>query len=124
MDGEFQDVASWNNIDESGSVTVPDGKHMLAISCFNFVQLGGIMWSTNTSQVSDTTSMCSSVYQPGWNKKIFKMDENWAKAESYGKNGNLIMGYSNGISDDAGWIWTGPQFEQRASCYCRKMIKG
>ena len=126
VDGEFQDVPNWKNKYESGAgnVTVPNGRHLLAINCYKFDRLGGILWSTNTSQVSDTDTMCSSVYKTGWNKNKFEMDENWAKAESYGKNGNLIMSHIDGISDDAEWIWTGPQFEDKSSCYCRRMIRG
>ena len=100
-----------------------DGGHLLAMSCSSNAGLGGILWSTSTGEISDSTTMCSSVYQPGWNLNKFNMNKKWVNAETYGKDvGNVIWGLRNNMHDNAEWIWTGPQNE-KTNIYCRKIIK-
>ena len=128
VDGELQ---SWGNLAEPDTITLPKGRHLLAISCTNIYVKAGILWSTTTGQESDKTSRCTTDHQIGWSEKKFTRGRTWGAAETFGINGNSPIYSLNitEISPSAHWLWMGPNFRSNdnnhpfTTVYCRKFIK-
>ena len=126
VDGKYQNVSNWDDDEKVGTIDIPNGKHVLAMMCVNQGNLGGILWSRNNPpyMISNSTTSCSTVFQPRWNLKKFEPDQNWGPAQSYGRSDQSPLGRRDGIIYFAEWIWMGPQNGmEKATIYCRKEFK-
>ena len=90
---------------------------MLAVKAVDGGSDFGILASTSTGVVSDTTWKCSSSYQTDWHLASFD-DSAWSPAVIRRTNGDGPWGRFNAINAQAKWIWA--HGVAGGTIYCRK----
>ena len=80
----------------------------------------GILASTSTGVVTDTTWKCTTALEPDWSTCAFD-DSNWPDAVSRGANGVGPWGQFDDIDATAEWIWA--KGSDNGVVYCRKRLR-
>ena len=78
----------------------------------------GLIASTNTGVVTDSTWKCTVEEEEGWHTENFD-DSQWPFAVERYINGDGVWGFYDLIDSQAHWIWTG---NTASVIYCRKRL--
>ena len=92
---------------------------LLAIHGTNTGGPAGILASTTTGTITDSSWKCSSVSETNWTDDNFD-DSHWSYAVAQGQNehyGGLLL--VTGVDPNAQWIWVSPYSN---NAFCRKYI--
>ena len=104
------------------TVTLTSSPCLLAVAAQDYALDAGILASTSTGVVTDTSWKCSAVEEAGWYLPSFD-DSDWSNAKITGTNdvSNQWQRAIAGISAQAKWIWADVT-STVGFTYCRKSI--
>ena len=97
---------------------------LIAISCEETGGAAGILASTTTGVLTDTTWRCTDLLETGWDTVGFTETAGvWGTPDAHGRNGVARGGAKfTDINLSSKWIWFGPNDGTRKTVYCRKNI--
>ena len=98
---------------------------VVGIECMGFGGgFDGILLSTDSGIVSDSSWRCSLRDEVGWSQAGFVETQGvWQDATSFGKNGLAPWGNVSDIAEYAHWIWLIGDNSTPKTVYCRKYLK-